>query len=160
MNGAQLHLAVNHVPVMALVFGSLMFGIALLLKKEGLRQTALVLFVAAGLGAGAAFFSGEPAEEVVEDVPAVQETMIHDHEEAAELAAIATAIVAVLATGVLVAERRRAVAPWMNGLLLVAGVVTTGAMIRTAHLGGLIRHPELSAPGVAVDAARPATRDN
>lgn len=160
MNGAQLHLAVNHVPVMALVIGTLMLGIALGLKKDGLRQTALVLLIAAGLGAGAAFFSGEPAEEVVEDIPTVQETVIKTHEEAAELAAIATAVVAVLALGVLVAERRKAVAPLLNVLLLVAGVVTTGAMIRTAHLGGLIRHSELSAPGGAAGGDRAGSRDS
>lgn len=160
MNGAQLHLAVNHLPVVALLIGTLMFGVALALKKDSVRQTALVLLVLAGLGGAGAYFSGEPAEEVVEDIPSVSESVIHDHEEAAEFAFIATVVVAVLAAGALVTERRRAVPPMLNGALLVAGLLTTGAMMRTAHLGGLIRHPELTSPGVALDTTRSGDRDD
>jgi hypothetical protein len=160
MNGAQLHLAVNHLPVVALLIGTLMFGVALALKKDSVRQTALVLLILAGISGAGAYFSGEPAEEVVEDIPAVSESVIHDHEEAAELAIIATAIVAVLAAGALVTERRRAVPPLLNSALLVAGLLTTGAMLRTAHLGGLIRHPEIASPGVELNKARAGDRDD
>ncbi len=160
MNGAQLHLAVNHLPVVTLLIGTLMFGVALALKKDSVRQTALVLLVLAGLGGAGAFFSGEPAEEVVEDIPTVSESVIHDHEEAAELAIVATAVVAVLAAAALITERRRTVPPMLNTGLLVAGLLTTGAMMRTAHLGGLIRHPELAPPGVELQKARAEDPDD
>jgi hypothetical protein len=144
MNGAQLHLALNHLPVMATLIAACVLAAALLFKSDAVRRTALVLFVGAGLAAGAAFLTGEPAEEVVEDLPGIQKSLIHDHEEAAEAALIASGLLAVVALGTLLYERKRTLPGLLVGAVLVGTMGVSGAMGWAAHLGGLIRHPELS----------------
>ncbi|MBI3790966.1 MAG: hypothetical protein HY275_08815 [Gemmatimonadetes bacterium] len=151
MNGAQIHLALNHLPVIGTLIATLLLAAALVVKSGAVRRAALLLFAAAGLAAGAAFLTGEPAEDVAENLPGVQKAMIHDHEEAAEAALIGTAIIAVLALGAVLVERRRTVPRWVAVAILVGGVGASGGMAWAAHLGGLIRHPELR-PGFVASA--------
>ena len=54
-------------------------------KKPEIKLTALGIFVFSALSAILAFYTGEGAEEVVENLPNISETLIHNHEEAAEL---------------------------------------------------------------------------
>lgn len=149
MNGAQLHLAVNHLPVVTVLLGTLVLAAALLLRHDGVRQTAYALLAAAGLFAAPAYFSGEPAEEVVEGIPAVQEAVIEEHEQTAEAALVAAGITGVLALGLLVGERRKRLPAALPVVVLLSALGTTGAMGWTAHLGGLIRHPEIASAGAA-----------
>jgi hypothetical protein len=149
MNGAQLHLALNHLPVVGVLIATLLLAGALIVRSDGVRRAALLLFAACGIAAAGAFFTGEPAEDGSENLPGVERTLIHDHEEFAEGALIGTAILAVLALGAVVVERKRAVPAWVAGVILVGGMGASGAMAWTAHLGGLIRHTELRAGFVA-----------
>jgi len=66
MNGAQLHLALNHLPVIGTLIALLVLAAGMALRNETVRRTALVLLVGAGLAAGGAFLTGEPAEEVID----------------------------------------------------------------------------------------------
>ena len=149
MNGAQLHLALNHLPVIGTLIALLVLAAGMALRNETVRRTALVLLVGAGLAAGGAFLTGEPAEEVIEGTAGVSKDAIHEHEEAAELALTASGILAVLALGVLVAGRRRSLPGTAHGAVLVGALAVTVIMGRAAHLGGLIRHPELGAATAA-----------
>ena len=90
------------------------------------------------------FLSGEPAEEIVEHRPGVSERVIHEHEEMGELTLIFVAIAGIFALGAWLFERLKAPAPqavWFA--LLFVGIVNLALFVRTAHLGGLIRHDEL-----------------
>jgi hypothetical protein len=105
--------------------------------------------------------TGEPAEEVVEDLPGVTESLIHDHEEAAEASLVLMALAGVVgAAGLFMGRTGRENA---EGKIQVAALAITllaaGALGRTAHLGGLIRHSELrdggaTSPASAEGAAR------
>lgn len=85
MNGAHIHLVVNHFPIVGLFIGVLVLLSGFLLKKPQVKITALGIFVLSALGSVAAFISGEEAEEVVEILAVVSDTMIHQHEEFAEV---------------------------------------------------------------------------
>ncbi len=159
MNGAQLHLALNHLPVMGTLIAAAVLATALVLKHDAVRRTALVMLVGCGLAAGAAFLTGEPAEEVVEELPGIQKSLIHDHEEAAEAALIASGILAVLSLGALLVERKRAVPNGVAVLLLVGTVGVAGGMGWAAHLGGFIRHPELGAGAATTPGAATTDKD-
>jgi uncharacterized membrane protein len=137
VNGAQLHLALNHLPVVTTLIAALMFGVALALAKDGIRQTALFLLVLAGVAAGAAYLTGEPAEEIVERVVGISKSVIHDHEEAAEFAIVVCGAMGVAAAAALAYERRRPLPRAANTMLLIASLSTAGILLRTAHLGGL-----------------------
>lgn len=144
MNGAQLHLALNHLPVVTLLLAAGVLAAGLALRNASVRRTALALLVVAGLSAGPAFLTGEPAEDVVENLADVSHARIHAHEEFAEASLVATVVVALLAVGVLVVERRRTPPAWTHGALLVAAMGAMGMMAWTAHLGGQIRHAEIA----------------
>ncbi|MCB9760982.1 MAG: DUF2029 domain-containing protein [Alphaproteobacteria bacterium] len=145
MNDAELHLVVNHVPVIGALLSVPLLLLTLLSRRQGrgvLRASVLVM-VLTGVGAVAAQLTGEPAEEYVEDLPGTYEHAIHEHEENAELATILAVLTALLGLGaVVVAERRELVPPILVGAMLAGSTVTAGAMALTGSVGGEIRHPE------------------
>jgi hypothetical protein len=145
MNGAHLHLMLNHLPVLGVGFGLLLLLAARFRKSTDLTRAALVVFVLAAGAAGTAYLTGEPAEEAVEEVAAVTEQSIEQHEEAATAALVLTGLLGAGALFGLVGYRRQALPPaWFTGTALIGALVAGGAMAYTANLGGQIRHPEIS----------------
>ena len=71
MNGAHLHLLINHVPVLGIVFGLLLLVFGWWRKSEEIKKAALGTFVVIAFSAVAAFLTGEPAEDTVKGVSGV-----------------------------------------------------------------------------------------
>lgn len=152
MNGAQLHMLVNHLPVLGTAFGAALVAAGLLLRKDDVAKAGLWALVLAALSALPAYFSGEEAEEVVEHLPGVLEPLIHDHEELAEKALAAALIMGGTAAGALWRLRTAATRVPL-AVALAFSLPVLGLMAYTAHLGGLIRHSELRpGAGTAVPA--------
>ena len=144
MNGAQLHLVLNHVPVLGALGAALLLLWALLAGSRDLARAGFAGLLVGALFSAGAYFSGEEAEEVVEDYAGVHEQTIEDHEEAAELAFILGLIAAVPGLAGLWLERSHQTPRRVHLFLgLAFALVVFGDMAYTAHLGGLIRHPEL-----------------
>lgn len=143
-NGAQFHLLVNHLPVVGIAFAALALLCAMLLKSLDVKRFVLALTAVAGLAALPAYFTGEPAEDVAENLPGVTKALIHEHEEAAEFATVLAVVTGLAAAAALVLARRRPelLQKGVPGVLLLS-LVTLGAMGKTAHEGGKIRHPEI-----------------
>lgn len=143
MNSVQVHLALTHVPVVLALAGLVMLIIAMLIKNPVLIKASYVFILVAGISALPVFFTGEGAEEAVEHAPGVSENLIESHEELAKMAMIVIAIAGFAALVALTPFRflaDRIVKPAV--LLLTA--FSCGLMIQTAHLGGQIRHPEIT----------------
>lgn len=85
MNDAHFHLVVNHLPIVGVLIGFLVLLSGYIIKNPQVKITALGIFIFSALTAIAAFYSGEGAEDVVENLPGISETLIHNHEEVAEL---------------------------------------------------------------------------
>ena len=152
MNAAQAHLALNHVPIFATIVAVGVLAAGLVRKIEWLQRVGLWLFLVAAAATVPVYFTGEPAEEIVEHRPGVSETFIHPHEEAAELALIAVGTLAALCAAMLLLlfrGRRFPGAIWVVAFL--AGIVTLALFARAAHLGGQIRHDELRPAGAPLD---------
>jgi uncharacterized membrane protein len=143
MNAAQVHLALTHMPVILSLTGLIILLIALFTKKQILINTALIILIAAGLFSIPVFLSGEGAEEIVEEMSGVSGSIIEKHEDIAKysfFAALGTGLVAIFALIRLNARLSR-----IFTLLVVGGsLITSGLMTYTAHLGGQIRHPEIT----------------
>ncbi|HET9480301.1 MAG TPA: hypothetical protein VFP98_00965 [Candidatus Polarisedimenticolia bacterium] len=149
-NPAHIHLLLNHVPILGIFFGVLLLSHALIRSNPHVMGVALVVFVVAGLAAIPTFLTGEPAEEIVEEMPSVSHRAIEDHEDSAKPALAAAIVLGIVSLGGLWLTLRRGGAPsWLGVSLLVLSLVAAGLMARTGHLGGLIRHPEIlgAAPG-------------
>lgn len=145
MNPAQLHLALNHVPILIVPTALALLLVGLLRRSRELTTVALVLAVLASLAVLPVYFSGEGAEELVEDRPGVVHATIEEHEDAGKFALIALLATGVVAALALAIGRGETTG---RGRLLLLAVLVVGAWasavgFRTGHLGGLIRHPEI-----------------
>jgi uncharacterized membrane protein len=155
MTWAHVHLAVNHLPVVLVPVAMAMLGAGWAMNHDELRKAGLVWLVVAAITGGGAYFTGEPAEGIVEDLPSVSKPAIEEHEDAAMLAAVATVTAGVLALGALVIGRGRTPVPgWLLVTTLVVGLVAAVLMVRTANLGGRISHPEIRGPSAFVPEPR------
>ena len=154
MNPAQIHLALNHMPL----FLSLVAGIILLIglwKQNDLVITiALYGLIGAALVTLPVYLTGEGTEEVVEKIQGVNEGIIEDHESFAKIT-----LVVILISGLvsLVAIFIRKSAGFRKGILVgltLLSFLSFLLMAQTARLGGKIRHTEI---GNAVAAANGET---
>jgi uncharacterized membrane protein len=146
MNGAQLHLLINHVPVLIPFIGAIMIAIGLAMKSPGLRETGVWLIVIAAVCAIPVYLTGEAAEQVLKNYPGTSRLLIEDHQGSAQISLILIEITG--AAGLLFLYGSRFKRPfilwtWIWGLLLLLCSLSFVSMARTAHLGGLIHHEEI-----------------
>lgn len=151
MNAVHVHLLLNHLPVIGSLIAAALLIVALLRRDSGLAKVTLGLFVALAGIAVVVFLTGEPAEELVEGLAGVSESILEAHEEAALVATIAIGVLGVAALGMLVLFRRRSLPRSATLATLVAALLVAGVMGWTANFGGQIRHTEIRT-GAAVDA--------
>lgn len=142
MNWAHVHLILNHIPVLGVLFGLLLLAWGMVRGNESIQRVALATFFVAALVAIPVFLTGEPSEDAVEHLAGTAESAIETHEDAAVLSLISVELLGLIA--VLSFLRRRAgLSRYVMRAALVTSVVTAGLMARTANLGGKIRHAEL-----------------
>src|SRR5512144_2399191 len=145
---AQIHLALNHLPVFAALLATATLLFAAVTRSTSTRNTGLGVLVFAALAALPVYFTGEGAEEIVEHRPGVTEAIIERHEEAAERALATILVAGAVAAAALMAVRLRKerVARGFFVAALIGALASAGLMGQVAHLGGQIRHDELRAP--------------
>jgi uncharacterized membrane protein len=164
MNAAHVHLLINHVPILGVLFGLAILIAGRARRSADLVRAGLTMFVAAGLGAGVAYLSGQRAEEVVESLAGVSETLIEAHEESALLSLIGAGGLGLLSLIGLIRHRGAGtVANWLVTGALVLALVTTGSIAWTANLGGQIRHSEIrsgTASAADEEAERPDQQES
>jgi hypothetical protein len=85
-----------------MAFGLALLGWALLRKSEELKKKSLGFFIIIALLAIPAYLTGEPAEELVGNLPGVSKASIEQHEEAAQVAFAGVLIVGAAALGGLI----------------------------------------------------------
>ncbi|HEU0078711.1 MAG TPA: hypothetical protein VFQ76_13750 [Longimicrobiaceae bacterium] len=156
MSTVHLHLLLNHVPVIGTLIGLCLLAWAVLRKDQGLARVTLGLFAVLAVVALATVLTGEPAEEAVEGLAGVSESVIERHEAAALLATIALGLLGAVSLGVLAWFRGRPLRRPVMVLVLALALVPAGMMAWTANLGGQIRHTEIRAGAVAQGAGAEA----
>jgi uncharacterized membrane protein len=150
MGAAHLHLILNHVPVVGVVFAGLLLGTALWHRSAQFQRVALVMMVSSALVAVPVYLTGEGAEEAVERIAGISETAIDRHADAAGASAVAIAILGGLAlVGALVFRKPTGVPKVFVAGLLALALMTTGLFAWTGYLGGQIRHTELGSSAAA-----------
>lgn len=144
MNWAHVHIFLNHIPVWGTVFGTLLLIYGMVRGSEEIKRVSLGVFVIIAVLTVPVYFTGEPAEEIVEGLEGVSEPIIEEHEKLAVVSFIAVLILGVIALIALQRYRRADAVP--KGFIvavLVLSIVVWGLMIWTANLGGKIRHSEI-----------------
>ena len=144
MNGAHLHLIVNHVSIFALMIGTLVLAVSMKRESADLRLLATTLFVVAGVFGLIAVETGEKAAEIVIGLNLGTHSDVNEHAAAATWALRSGILVAVLALAMEWALRKKPT--WARALrwvLLLFALHGCTVFARTVYLGGLIRHTEI-----------------
>lgn len=126
--GLELHPAVVHYPIALGVTGALALLAYAFMRRDWMRWFGPILLTLALAGAGAAYFSGQSAEDRAEKI-GVPEAAIEEHESAGIWSLGALALTTLLAWATVGARR----AVWVAALL---ALVSSAVVLRTAHLGG------------------------
>ena len=157
MNAAQIHLLLNHVPVLGVVFVVVALAAGLWSRQGSLLRFGLVTLVAISLAAVPVYLSGGKSEERVEKIAGVHESMIELHEDMARAATVGLGVLGLVSLLALIRYRRRAMPMKFAAAMLAAAIVLSGGLAWTAHLGGMIRHSEIGGPASA--SVAPAEND-
>ncbi|HEX7296863.1 MAG TPA: hypothetical protein VF251_13995, partial [Pyrinomonadaceae bacterium] len=107
MSWIHLHLLLNHAPVVGTFIGLLLLLVAFLMKSDELKKVTLGFFLLIALGTIPVYLTGEPAEEVIENIPGISKAMIEQHENAALFSLIAIEVAGFIALIGLLAFRRQ-----------------------------------------------------
>lgn len=145
MNIAHIHLMLNHIPVLGIVFGLVIGVVGLFARSKGVIRVGLGIITFSAIVAVPVYLTGDPAEEMVEGLPGVSEGVIGQHESAAAFSLVLAGVSGLLAAISLLFWRSltsKLPGYFVAGTLLAA-LLTTGSMIWTANLGGQIRHTEI-----------------
>lgn len=146
MNDAHLHLIVNHFPIIGSIFGLGILIAGLIFKNNATKNVAYVLFIIAAVFAFFSMFTGEGAEELVEDMPSIGKEIIHEHEEMAEKLALVLYLLGVVSlTGLYLNIRNHSKAKLVSFLVVTIAVVAVFLAQQTGTSGGEIRHTEIRA---------------
>jgi hypothetical protein len=144
MSWAHIHLALTHVPVIGLLIVLLLLVVARLRRSAELMRVSYGLLVLLAVATVIVYLTGEPAEELVENLPGFSETLVEQHEEAALIATIGMGVLGLVALVGLIRFRAPWIAPaWYGPGVLLLALLVGGLMAWTANLGGQIRHSEI-----------------
>lgn len=144
MNGPHQHILVNHISLFAIIFGALALAGSMKRKSSELRVFAAFLFVLAGICGYVALETGEKAAAYFQTFGNDNMSFIQEHGMAAMWAFRSSLLIAVVA---LVMEwaawKKQSWLKVLQWILLILAIHGSTVFIRTAHLGGLIGHPEI-----------------
>jgi len=146
MNFVQMHLLLNHFPVIGSLIGFGLFVVSLFKKNNDLRRGSLIVFAAVALIAIPAFASGKGAQLMLKDQPSISDAFVQRHEGAAMLALWFLEVTGALAlVGLWQIHQRKRMARWNLLAVLFFSLVAVGLMARTGNTGGEIGHSEVRA---------------
>ena len=147
MNYPHLHLMLNHIPVLGVILALLLLTWALVTRRRDFIRLSLFVTLLAGLSVYPAFLSGHEAHEQLEDVQGFDHDLIEEHEDSADWAlCILLGTGALAALGLWASRKGREVPRWAGTAAMAGLLFSASVAVRTAWLGGEIRHPETTGP--------------
>lgn len=145
MNSAHFHITINHMPFFMTITGIILLGYGIFTKSSTTNKFAYMFFIMSAFGALATYLSGEPAEEIVENIQGISHDLIHEHEEAAKYALIGYIMLFVLSClGFFLSKTKSSFETKFNYILIVFSIVSCIIIYRVSSLGGKIHHTEIS----------------
>jgi uncharacterized membrane protein len=164
MDWAHIHIMLNHFPIILEIVGAAATIVAIMWPRRGTWMYAAASLTLAGLTVIPTYFTGAPAEHLLNRPWYVVRGAIHNHEEAALISAILVGVVALIAAFAwrrMVRYPRETSLPGaLRALLLAGAMIATAHIVYTSLLGGRIVHdsPILQGPrpaGIPAPPPRP-----
>jgi uncharacterized membrane protein len=144
MNPAHLHLLITHLPIYGAFLGAVVLCFGILTRSSTTCNAAYVVLLIAAIGGVVAYFTGEPAEETIENISVISKDLIEEHEESAVATIILAGIMGVSSiAGLYIASKSLKFIKSLPILVLIASIACFIAAARTGYLGGRIRHSEV-----------------
>jgi uncharacterized membrane protein len=144
MDQTHIHLLITHLPIFGSLLGGIVLAHGLYTKSNQTKIAAYNIFIIAAIGAMIAYFSGEGAEESVEDLQGVVEATIKQHEEFAIFALVSLMALGFASfIGILLTIKKSPLTRTMAIAIIFLSVISFILIARTGYLGGQIRHTEL-----------------
>lgn len=144
MNIAHVHLWLTHVPILGSIFLTVLFLVALVYRHGFTQKVSLWFLGGIALLTIPTFFSGEAAEEAVEDLPGVSEAMIHLHEFVSRFGLGVMCVTGIIAlVGVFLSRNRPTLPRALVVTILVLLLVNAALFASIGWLGGQIHHQEI-----------------
>ena len=154
MDATHLHLILTHFPIVGTIIGAGILAYGIYSGNEGVKKTALSIFVLMALTSVVVYLTGEQAEETVEHLTGVSERAIENHEELAEKAIWLMAVLGALSLINLFAiTRKLSFTKNITLITLVMSLATFGLFAKVGNLGGQIRHTEIRSNHTNMDKA-------
>lgn len=145
MNAVHWHLILNHIPIMATLFGLLTLVYGWWRKDTEVNRVALALLIVGGLSVIPVYSTGHSAEKIAKDLSGVSEQSIEHHEELANTSYYLLLLLGIVSLG---GFFRTFQVERLSGVLMVTigiiGLIALVSVVRTATAGGKIRHPEIA----------------
>lgn len=143
MNWAYLHLVFNHFPIVGMIIGTSLLICGLMFKNNGIQISGLGTIVFASLMAGVAYSTGDPAKDMVKELPSVANSLMNRHEDIA-----AISMYLIIPAGLLAAltiysilKKEKSIS-FLILITFVISLIATSTMVYTGFTGGQIRHSE------------------
>ncbi|MCC6753146.1 MAG: hypothetical protein IT266_04075 [Saprospiraceae bacterium] len=159
MTSAHVHLLVNHFPLIGTAIGFLLLLGSKWSGSRAASNAALAVLAFSGLMAIPAHFSGEAAEEMLEQSARIDEALVEEHEERAKIFMLTMLAMGLAATGALLGEKFRpmqfAAKYWLVAAIAAVGLALA---IPTGSSGGAIMHPEIRKGTATQTAPTPAEK--
>lgn len=145
MDQTHIHLLITHLPIFGSLLGTLVLGYGMLKKSDTTQMASYYLLLISAVGAVIAYFTGEAAEETVENIQGVSENVIELHEDFAMYALVALIIVGIFSlVGIYFNKTKSTFAKPVATITLFLTLISFGLVARTGYLGGQIRHTEIA----------------
>ena len=137
------HLLINHFPVVLSVVALGASVLALLVRRRGLWQAAMGALVLAGLFIFPVHFTGDKADEALNDPWYIKPGVIDAHDNAAGIAMWVILIAGAFAAYAWwrsLKKPEEIIPGWVRAGVMVASIAAVGIVTYTAYLGGKIIH--------------------
>lgn len=143
MSSVHFHLLLNHFPVIGTLIVIALLAVAIVRRSNDVAKVSFGFLAALGAISLLVFFTGEPAEDAVKNLPGFSEAITERHEEFALAATIVLASIGAFALAVLAILRKREIPRWITLGVFMLSLIGGGMMGYTAMLGGEVRHTEV-----------------
>ena len=146
MDALSIHLMVNHVPLLAILLGTVLVLLATVIRRRTLWRLGTAALVAAALSFYPVQWTGGNAEHVDMKRWYVQEDAIEEHEEASERALWVVLLAGAVAAYAFWRASRGPVTElpvvpaWLRGAVVVTALAASAATVMTAYEAGFIAH--------------------
>ncbi len=143
MNLAHIHLILNHIPVVGIPVALAFLVYGIYVKNQPSQGFALLVLSGLASVVFPVYFTGEPAEKVIEHLPGVAESFIEAHESAAMFSLVLTSMTGAAAFIALWFQKDPKKSRLLNFGVMGIASLTVMSLLYTANLGGKVRHTEL-----------------